>query len=98
MSLLTQFKLAARAGEIEVAANRSLQQFTNSFDSALADFQRFAADAAVAADGSDADPDGSDADPVFDADTLAEIEMIKADIVARATAALQARLAALAAL
>jgi len=50
MSLLTQFKLAARAGEIEVAANRSLQQFTNTFDSALADFQRFAADAAVAAD------------------------------------------------
>ena len=83
MSLLTQFKLAARAGEIEVAANRSLQQFTNSFDSVLADFQRFAVDAAVAG---------------FDADTLAEVEATKADVVARATAALQARLAALAAL
>ena len=83
MSLLTQFKLAARAGEIEVAANRSLQQFTNSFDSVLADFQRFAVDAAAAG---------------FDADTLAEVEATKADVVARATAALQARLAALAAL
>lgn len=83
MSLLTQFKLAARAGEIEVAANRSLQQFTNSFDSVLTDFQRFAVDAAAAG---------------FDADTLAEVEAVKADVVARATAALQARLAALAAL
>jgi hypothetical protein len=83
MSLLTQFKLAARAGEIEVAANRSLQQFTNSFDSVLADFQRFAVDAAAAG---------------FDADTLVEVEAVKADVVARATAALQARLAALAAL
>ena len=83
MSLLTQFKLAARAGEIEVAANRSLQQFTNSFDSVLADFQRFAGDAAAAG---------------FDDYTLAEVEATKADVVARATAALQARLAALAAL
>ena len=83
MSLLTQFKLAARAGEIEVLANRSLQQFTNSFDSVLADFQRFAVDAAAAG---------------FDADTLAEVEAVKADVVARATDALQARLAALAAL
>lgn len=83
MSLLTQFKLAARAGEIEVFANRSLQQFTNSFDSVLADFQQFAVDAAAAG---------------FDADTLAEVEATKADVVARATAALQARLAALAAL
>ena len=83
MSLLTQFKLAARAGEIETAANRSLQQFTNSFDSVLADFQQFSVDAAAAG---------------FDADTLAEVEATKADVVARATAALQARLAALAAL
>jgi hypothetical protein len=80
MSLLTQFKLAARAQEIEVAANRSLQQFTNSFDSVLADFQQFAVDAAAAS---------------FDADTLAEVEATKADIVTRATAALQARLDAL---
>lgn len=80
MSLLTQFKLAARAQEIEIAANRSLQQFTNSFDSVLADFQQFATDAAVAG---------------FDADTLAEVEATKADIVTRATAALQARMDAL---
>jgi hypothetical protein len=80
MSLLTQFKLAARAQEIEVAANRSLQQFTNSFDSVLADFQQFAVDAQAAG---------------FDADTLAEVEATKADIVTRATAALQARLDAL---
>jgi len=77
MSLLTQFKLAARAGEIETAANRSLQQFTNSFDSVLADFQQFATDAAAVG---------------FDADTLAEVEATKADIVTRATAALQARM------
>lgn len=83
MSLLTQFKLAARAQEIEVAANRSLQQFTNSFDSVLADFQQFSIDANEAN---------------FDAETLAEVEAVKADVVARATAALQARLAALAAL
>ena len=80
MSLLTQFKLAARAQEIEVAANRSLQQFTNSFDSVLADFQQFAVDAQTAG---------------FDADTLAEVDATKADIVTRATAALQARLTAL---
>jgi len=80
MSLLTQFKLVARAGEIETAANRSLQQFTNSFDSVLADFQTFAAAAQAAG---------------FDAQTLAEVEATKADIVTRATAALQARLDAL---
>jgi len=80
MSLLTQFKLAARAQEIEVAANRSLQQFTNSFDSVLADFQQFAVVASAAG---------------FDAQTLAEVEATKADIVTRATAALQARLDAL---
>ena len=80
MSLLTQFKLAARAQEIEVAANRSLQQFTNSFDSVLADFQQFAVAAAAAG---------------FDSETLAEVEATKADVVTRATAALQARLDAL---
>ena len=80
MSFINQIKIAARAQEIEVAANRSLQQFANSFDSVLADFQQFA----VAA-----------ADAGFNADTLAEIEATKADIVARATEALQARLTAL---
>ncbi len=80
MSLLTQFKLANRAQEIEIAANRSLQQFVNSFDSVLADFQQFSVDAAAAG---------------FDADTLAEVEATKADIVIRATTALQARLDAL---
>lgn len=81
MSLLTQFKVASRANEIEVAANRSLQQFVNSFDSVLADFQQFAIDAQAAG---------------FDADTLAEVESRKAEIIARATTALQERLAVLA--
>lgn len=80
MSLLTQFRLMNRAQEIENAANRSLQQFTNSFDSVLADFQTFSVDAASAG---------------FDTETLSEVEATKADIVARATAALQARLDAL---
>ncbi len=83
MSLITQFRLATRAGEIEAAANRSLQQFVNSFDSVLSEFQRFSADAAAAG---------------LDADTLAEVEAIKADIVSRSRTALQARLDALAAL
>lgn len=83
MSLITQFRLATRAGEIEVAANRSLQQFVNSFDSVLSEFQQFSADAAAAG---------------LDADTLAEVEAIKADVVSRSRTALQARLDALAAL
>lgn len=83
MSLITQFRLANRAGEIETAANRSLQQFVNSFDSVLSEFQQFSADAAAAG---------------LDADTLAEVEAIKADVVSRSLTALQARLDALAAL
>lgn len=83
MSLITQFRLANRAGEIETAANRSLQQFVNSFDSVLSEFQQFSADAAAAG---------------LDPDTLAEVEAIKADVVSRSLTALQARLDALAAL
>jgi hypothetical protein len=83
MSLLTQFKLVSRANEIEIAANRSIQQFSNSFDSVLADFQRFAVDATAAG---------------FDADTLSEIETRKAEIISTANAAIQARLAVLASL
>lgn len=83
MSLIKMLTAVQQVDSIQVAAGRSLQQFTNSFDTVLASFNAF--NEALPAAG-------------LDPDTIADIDAIKAEVIATAIAALEARLAQLAAL